>query len=105
MKKILENWLSNGWLLKHTTSKEEIQNLFRIIERDLVECRLVSSSDWCFSIAHNAGLKCCLIPLYCEGHRPSKAGGAHYRAIQSLPLTMGQSYSDLRDYLDDCRVK
>lgn len=101
----LESWEANGWLTKHTTSREEIQNVFGIIERDLAECKLVSSSDWRFSIAYNSALKCCLIPLYCRGYRTSRSGGDHYRAIQSLSLTLGQSFNDLRDYLDECRQR
>lgn len=31
----LKNWENNGWLKKHKTSTEEIQNLFNIVERDL----------------------------------------------------------------------
>lgn len=105
MKKDLENWLNNGWLVNHSTSRQEISNLLRIIERDLVDCRLNTSSDWRFSIAYNAALQCCLIPLYCSGYRPSKSGGHHYRAIQSIIHTLGKSYSDIRDYLDNCRAK
>ena len=31
----LQSWLENGWLRHHQTSKKEIADLFRIIERDL----------------------------------------------------------------------
>ncbi len=33
--KTLENWLNNGWLVKHQTSREEIIELFQVADRDL----------------------------------------------------------------------
>jgi len=31
----LQDWLNNGWLKKHDCSKQEIQNLFEIVDRDV----------------------------------------------------------------------
>jgi hypothetical protein len=50
-------------------------------------------------------LQCATIPLYCKGYKPARGQSEHYRIIQSLPLTMGEKFSDIRDYLNACRVK
>lgn len=31
----LKQWLNNGWLRNHKTGKDEISNLFAIVDRDL----------------------------------------------------------------------
>ena len=31
----LQTWLENGWLRKHKTSKKEITDLLKIVDRDL----------------------------------------------------------------------
>ena len=53
----LQSWLENGWLRYHQTSKKEIADLFRIIERDLRDAEGGISDDWRFGIAYNAAPK------------------------------------------------
>ena len=102
----LKDWEKNGCLKPHKTSKEEIQNLLKIIERDLNDCRTESiSPDWRFAIAYNAALQCCTILLYCQGYMPARGQGAHYRTIQSLALTLGSDFKETVIYLNACRVK
>jgi len=101
----LKSWLENHWLRPHTTSAREIGDLLRIVERDLRDARSKDlSADWQFGIAYNAALKLCTILLHAEGYRPEKTL-QHYRAIQALPLILGQARSGDADYLDTCRVK
>ncbi len=101
----LENWLKNGWLKPHQTSKQEINNLFNIVKRDLEDAqRQDVSADWRFGIAYNAALKLCTILMYLEGYRPEK-NLAHYRTIQALPLILGAEKDDDAIYLDSCRSK
>jgi DNA polymerase/3'-5' exonuclease PolX len=38
MKMSLKDWLRNGWLVAHKPSRQEIQDLLAIAERDLREC-------------------------------------------------------------------
>lgn len=87
----LENWRNSGWLREHKTSREEIQNLFEIIERDIKESQKDLSNDWQFAIAYNACLQCCTIPLYCKGYRYGQGQSHHYRTISTLTLTMEKS--------------
>jgi hypothetical protein len=101
----LAQWLTNGWLRPHTTSREEVANLLGIARRDLADARSDEiSDDWRFGIAYNAALKLCTILLYAEGYRPAQAL-AHYRALQSLPLILGKERASDADYLEACRVK
>ena len=104
MQMSLSQWIKNGWLKKHPTSREQIADLFEIVNRDLEDAATDISKDWQFGIAYNAVLKLCTILLYAEGYRPEK-NLAHYRTIQALPLILGKDKKDDADYLDACRVK
>ena len=58
MKVSLETWHKNGWLRPHKTSKKEIDNLLKIVERDIRDASEgKTSDDWKFGIAYNAALK------------------------------------------------
>ena len=100
----LQKWLEYGWLRPHASSKKEISDLLRIIDRDLQDASGNISPDWRFGIAYNAALKLCTILVYAEGYRPEKTL-QHYRAIQSLPLVLGSHHETDAKYLDTCRNK
>lgn len=36
----LQKWINEGRLQRHVTSKEEIENLFRLVERDLKDAKI-----------------------------------------------------------------
>jgi len=102
----LIDWEKNGWLKSHKTSQQEIQNLLKIIERDLDDCQKTGiSADWRFAIAYNAALQCCTILLYCSGYMPTRGQSIHYRVIQSLAFTLGSDFDEIVAYLNSCRVK
>ena len=101
----LQQWHKNGWLRPYETSRQQIADLFDIVERDLADASTARlSSDWQFGIAYNAALKLCTILLYAEGYRPDR-GLAHYRTLQALPLILGDAKKADADYLDSCRIK
>ena len=101
----LADWAKNGWLRPYKASKEEIKNLFEIVERDLKDAVAKGiSDDWKFGIAYNAALKLCTILLHSSGYRPEK-NLAHYRTLQALPLILGDKHKSNADYLDTCRKK
>ncbi|MBK7843450.1 MAG: hypothetical protein IPJ71_07110 [Bdellovibrionales bacterium] len=101
----LVDWAKNGWLRTHKPSKEEIQNLLEIVERDLKDASVKGiSDDWKFGIAYNAALKICTILLHSSGYRPEK-NLAHYRTLQSIQLILGKDHSDSASYLETCRKK
>jgi hypothetical protein len=67
----LRQWVNNGWLKAHQISPKEIQDLLKIVERDLADAVVGDlSADWRFGIAYNAALKLCtiLITAWEKGH-------------------------------------
>jgi len=100
----LKQWINNGWLRRHKTSSEEIENLFMIIDRDLKDAKGSISDDWRFGVAYNAALKLCTILLYAEGFKAERTL-QHYRTIQALPLILGKERKTDAEYLDSCRAK
>jgi hypothetical protein len=100
----LAQWVENGWLQPHKTSRKEIVNLFGIVNRDLLAAKDSITADWQFGIAYNAALKLCTILLYTEGYRPAGAF-KHYRPIQALPLILGPERKSDTEYLENCRKK
>ncbi|OGD18067.1 MAG: hypothetical protein A2W03_14445 [Candidatus Aminicenantes bacterium RBG_16_63_16] len=100
----LAEWLTNGWLIEHKTSREEIQHLLRLADRDLTDCRNQSLSvDWCFNIAYNAALQCASAALAAAGYRAAK-DAHHFRVIQSLKFTIGTDDKEIQK-LDAFRKK
>lgn len=86
-----ENWIKNGWLEAHRSSREEIQNLLQIVRRDLKDSQSKEvSNDWRFAIAYNAALQAATAALAAAGYRASR-DSHHYGVIQSLSLTLGKN--------------
>lgn len=85
----LKSWQDNGWLVYHTTSKQEIEDLLAIADRDLKDCVTPDlSSDWRLNIAYNAALQTATAALAACGYRATREA-RHYRVIQSLAYTIG----------------
>jgi hypothetical protein len=100
----LQKWLEYGWLRSHQSSRKEISDLLRIIDRDLQDAIGDISADWRFGIAYNAALKLCTILIYAEGYRAEKTL-QHFRTLQALPLILGNNHETDAKYLDTCRNK
>jgi len=100
----LRQWASSGWLKPHDPSREEMDNLLAIVDRDLEEAAHASSPDWQLGIAYNAALKLCAVLLHASGYRAAH-GLQHYRTITALPLILGAEREDDATYLDSCRLK
>jgi hypothetical protein len=78
------DWVKNGWLDTHGSSREEIGNLLSIVERDLKDSQSKDvSNDWRFAIAYNAALQAAAAALAGAGYHASR-DSHHYRVIQSL---------------------
>jgi hypothetical protein len=102
----LELWKQNGWLRAHNTSSEEVDSILALVDRDLSDAaREEVSTDWRFNIAYNAGLQLATVALYVAGYRAGRGQSKHYRVIQALPLVMGERFSGISAYLDNCRRK
>ncbi len=90
MRMSLEQWVNNGWLKRHEPTKEEIEDLLSVVERDISDCLISDlSTDWKLSIAYNAALQSAIVALTASGYRIRQDHSHHYRAIQSLPYTIG----------------
>jgi hypothetical protein len=99
-----KDWVAERHLRNHKTTKNEISNLFAIVERDTRDAAVAgSSTDARFVSAYNAALKLCTILLYASGYRTSGAG-AHFYTIEAMPLILGDDVRKDADYLDSCRT-
>jgi len=74
----LETWLANGWLVRHTASDQETQDLLDAAARDLTDANKDLSPSWRFNIAYNAALRFCTAVLRVAGYRASR-DQKHYR--------------------------
>jgi hypothetical protein len=100
-----KKWLAEERLRTHKTSKEEIQGLLEIAKRDLNDASIQDlSTDRRFLIAYEGALTMATIPLYCAGYE-THGRGHHWLSFRILPEVMGEKYSDLADYFDQCRTK
>ena len=101
----LKQWQDNGWLKLHKTSRQQICDLFAIVERDAEAAQTEDlTPDWKFGIAYNAALKLCTILLYAEGYRPEN-NLAHFRTLQALSIILGDKHKKEVEYLEACRTK
>jgi hypothetical protein len=100
----LNDWLENRWLTEHEPSREEVADLFAVVERDLEDAAIDGlSADRRLSIAYNAALQLSILALAAEGYRAERQR-VHERAIQSLRYTIGLDQSAV-DTLDVIRRK
>lgn len=84
----LRDWVQYGWLTEHKSSREEIENLLGVVDRDLWECQAKGlGTDWRFAIAYNAALQAANTALAAAGYRATR-DSHHYRAFQSLECTI-----------------
>jgi len=100
----LRNWETKGWVTKHKSSPQEIEDLLRISDRDLEDCLTESlSEDWRLNIAYNAALQSAKAALAAAGYRASREAH-HLRVIQSLAFTLAPETLVI-DQLDQFRKK
>jgi len=84
----LRRWLDEGRLRTHRTSKEEINRLLAVFERDLADAGVKNlSTDRRFTTAYNAALMVSMAALAASGYR-SAGEGHHFWTIQSLAFTL-----------------
>ena len=84
----LKDWLNEGRLTTHKTSKQEITRLLALFDRDIADAQVKSlSGDRRFATAYNASLMVSIAALAASGYRASTEGH-HYWTIQSLVFTL-----------------
>src|SRR5512140_3683042 len=90
MKMSLEKWAEFGWLKAEPTSRDEIQSLFAIVDRDLKDANITAiSDDRRFEAAFSAARTAANIALRASGYRTSTQAGHHIKTVESLELTLG----------------
>src|SRR4030043_201436 len=88
MKMSLQSWLENGQIRAHQTSKSEITELFKAVDRDLADSQVQGlSADRRFATAYNAALLVATMALAANGYRAQQEGH-HYWSIRSLAFTL-----------------
>ena len=102
----LKKWVSEGRLQPHQTNKQEIENLFKLVERDLKDSRIKQlSTDRRFATAYNAALQLATIVLHVAGYRVKAGSGHHWATILAISEIMGEEQKGRRDYFNACRAK
>ena len=92
----LQDWLNEGRLKTHNTSREEIDQLFAVFERDMADAQTEGlSDDRRFTTAYNAALMIARATLAASGYRTSGEGN-HYWTIQSLAFTLKPDAKTIR---------
>ena len=62
----------------HRTSREELDQLRALVERDLTDAGIIGlSADRRFATAYNAALQTAKIVIACAGYRVKKKGNYH----------------------------
>lgn len=107
MKSNLSEFLQENHLKLQAPTKNEIEQLFQVVLRDLRDAKFPGlSNDRKFATAYNAALQLATIVLRSMGYRTNPSKSGHHRVcIQVLPLIMGKKYIAFSDYLDTCRLK
>jgi hypothetical protein len=84
----LQDWLTEGHLKTHQTSKQEISQLIAVFERDFADAQVKAlSTDRRLSTAYSATLSIAIAALAVYGFRAASEGH-HYWSIQSLAFTL-----------------
>jgi hypothetical protein len=96
----LDEWVQNGWLRRHTSSTQELRDLFAIVEREKADASVVSISlDARLGMLYNAALRLADVALRHAGYRAVRERH-HYRVITSLPLTLGEKWKSAARFLE-----
>ncbi len=84
----LQDWLESGQIRAHKTSRSEITELLKAVDRDLADSQIKElSADRRFATAYSAALLVATLALAASGYRAQEKGH-HYWSVQSLAFTM-----------------
>src|ERR1700676_3082616 len=89
----------------HQTSRQELDDLRNVVERDLQDAAVTAlSADRRFATAYNAVLQLSKMAIACAGYR-IVGPGHHLTTFEAVEIAMGSSVSELAAYFDTCRRK
>jgi hypothetical protein len=98
--------LAAGRIRPHTTSKQELDALRGVVERDLLDADIPSlSADRRFATAYNAVLQLCRMALACAGYRVASGLGHHQTTFDAAAFALAPGGSPYTTYFDTCRRK
>lgn len=94
----LDDWLNEGRLKAHKTSRKEIEQLIAVFERDITDAQIKTLSiDRRFTTAYNAALMMARIALAASDYRTAGEGN-HYWTIQSLAFTLKLDHKTINKF-------
>lgn len=86
----LDKWAEYGWLKAEPTSRDEINSLLAIVDRDLKDAGIAAiSEDRRFEAAFSAARTAATVALRAAGYRTLTQAGHHIKTIESLEMTVG----------------
>lgn len=100
-----KKFLESGRIQEHVTSKQEIADLFALVDRDIKDASIKAlSPDRRLATAYNAALQAAKAIMYCEGYR-TRGSAHHLTVFKFLELALGKSYREVAEFFDFNRVK
>jgi len=101
-----QDLLADGRVRTHTASRQELDALRSVIDRDLADASIPSlSPDRRFATAYNAVLQLTKMVVACAGYRIAARSGHHQTSLSALELALGHPVPEWVDYFDACRRK
>jgi hypothetical protein len=98
--------LQDNKVHRHTTSPQELNEIRRLVARDLTDAAIpVLSEDRRFATAYNAALQTAKMAIACAGYRIASVPGHHRLTFEGAKLALGKPAEHLADYFDSCRRK
>jgi hypothetical protein len=98
--------LQDNKVHRHQTSRQELNELRRLVARDLADAALPGlSEDRSFATAYNAALQAAKMAIACAGYRIAGVPGHHRLSFEGAKLAIGKPAEHLTDYFDACRRK
>lgn len=102
----LKKYVDEDKICPHASSKQEIEQLFRIVDRDLADASSTAiSADRRHATAYNAVLQLATIVLHASGYRAKSKVGHHWITIVLIPEFMGKNKYAASRYFNSCREK
>jgi hypothetical protein len=98
--------LQDNKVHQHTTSRQELNEIRRLVARDLTDAAIPAlSEDRRFATAYNAALQTAKMAIACAGYRIASVPGHHRLTFEGAKLALGKPAEHLADYFDSCRRK
>src|SRR5438128_737402 len=98
---------ANGTVQSQTTSRQEIESLRKVVNRDLQDAALNGlSADRSFVTSYNAALQLSTMVIRSSGYRISIGIGHHQKTFEAVKTALGTTEAvAFADYFETCRRK